>query len=407
MKRPFPDPHFDTQMYPVGSHFGCHPPADQPSLKNPAAEFDADRWQLLQNQFMAAVPSSTNIGNKALRELLAGIDDIWTKDVYTQIKKECVELGLLRVRRGQGGSICRVNTIESEFENASPTSTFSEKSEEINKVTSVDRTNQALMLELGAEGGSISFYWNQDHVSPKYWALEDSSFELSEEDGGTISTHREGDAKDNWIDAITGGAGKHWFNLTPLHVDPNFRKNVLREVLAAAGVYSSGGWINACFEHDKDQQKQIALARKVLLMVEELHRMGYQELRIFPSLTNNMFPWICKIYPSSSSSSLDKEWPCYSTSDEDKYFGWSSLHELTPQDMALLFLRTFPTHCKFGKRSDWAYAGWFQEMVRVTSPGHLPFVAEVNDDQVEIMNSWNGGKNEWIPTPPPPCLAGC
>lgn len=72
---------------------------------------DATRLQALQDQLMHAVPDSATIGNITLREKLVALDPVWKTDVFTEIRTRCIDLGLLRVGRGRGGSVFRANPI--------------------------------------------------------------------------------------------------------------------------------------------------------------------------------------------------------------------------------------------------------------------------------------------------------
>lgn len=288
--------------------------------------------------------------------------------------------------------------------------------------------NKMLLMEIGAEGGSLMLYCDQNSASPKYWVVTDESYELDEEDGGAWSTHREEDARDTWRDALNSScAGEYWFKLYPLFVDAAIQANVLTAVIEAAGSPSLDRWVTVCLEQAKvDAPDEIALARRVLLMVGELHRLGYQLLRIAPGMASSGPSWRCLIVPNVYTSAHhgamlhDAEdsllsWgdaARYSTADEGRYFGWPDAADLTPQELAHRFLGEFPTLAKLGEGSDWAYAGWYQEMVRLTAPANIPIAYSLVEEESEgpailldldkdgFMPTKGERSDIWIPIPP-------
>lgn len=58
-----------------------------------------------QDELLAVVPESENIGNKALREKLN-----WDEDLYWKIRSRLIERGILVAGRGKGGSVRRVQS---------------------------------------------------------------------------------------------------------------------------------------------------------------------------------------------------------------------------------------------------------------------------------------------------------
>ena len=290
------------------------------------------------------------------------------------------------------------------------------------------RNNNKLLLEIGAEGGSLKLYCDQDTVSPRYWVITDESYDLVEEDGGSWPIYREEDAKDSWRDALDSSvAGKYWFELYPLFVDATIKLDVLKAVLEATGNSPLNRWVSVSSEQFKaDVSVEIEFARCVLLMVEELHRMGYQLLRIAPGTASSGPSWHCLIVPNVYTSAhhgamlhdaedfliSSGDAARYSTADEGRYFGWPDATTLTPQEMAHRFLGEFPTLAKLGEGSDWAYAGWYQEMVRLTAPANVPIVYSVIEeesvgpeilldlDKAGFMPTKGERPDIWIPMPP-------
>lgn len=273
------------------------------------------------------------------------------------------------------------------------------------------RENRKLLMEIGGEGGSLMLYCDQGSASPKYWAVIDESYDLAEEDGGNISIHREADTKDNWRDALNSWP---WSKLYPVFVDATIQVEVLKAVIEEAGNPSLDRWAEICCEQAKVEiPSKFTFARRVLLMVEELHRMGYQLLRIIPGLSPSGTYWLCTIAPAPYTSShhgamlhddedsllSDQLIARYSTADEDKYFGWTDAAALTLIELAHRFLDEFPSLAKAGKGSDWAYAGWYQEVIRLSASANLPIAYRVDKDEPECPAMlFDLDKDGFIPT---------
>jgi hypothetical protein len=120
--------------------------------------------------------------------------------------------------------------------------------------------------------------------------------------------------------------------------------------------------------------------RKVLLMVAELHVRGYQRMRIAPGMSASGCYWRCSIAPATNISKVhgallaSDEGPAihYSSGDGGEYFGWHDASHFTPSRLAARFIKRFPAIASAGRGRDWAYIGWFQEMLHLTYPDRLP-----------------------------------
>lgn len=111
-------------------------------------------------------------------------------------------------------------------------------------------------------------------------------------------------------------------------------------------------------------------ARRALLMVHELHRRGYQRLRIVPGMSPSGMYWRFAITPSSNIQATHGALPIneepqarYSSADGRRYFGWEGVEEATPRELADLFQTHFAELAALGLGRDYPYAGWFVEML--------------------------------------------
>ena len=153
-----------------------------------------------------------------------------------------------------------------------------------------------------------------------------------------------------------------------------------------------------------------AVYRKVLLMVGELHRRGYQRLRIAPGLSPEGEHWRCSITPITNISTkhgarlIDWEHLAahYTSAAGAKYFDWSYAANLDPGRLATRFCEEFPLIVAAGQGSDWAYAGWYQEMLGLTHPNLLPIAyREGGCPQDRLLAVGPRCEGVVIPLPPP------
>jgi hypothetical protein len=112
-------------------------------------------------------------------------------------------------------------------------------------------------------------------------------------------------------------------------------------------------------------------ALRVLRMVHELHKQGYQLLRIAPGMSSSGCSWRCSIAPRSnilkSHGAKLKDWDQlaahYSSSQDNEYFGWRDSKEATVQELAQRFQERFPDIVAASRGDDWNYAGWYVRML--------------------------------------------
>lgn len=121
-------------------------------------------------------------------------------------------------------------------------------------------------------------------------------------------------------------------------------------------------------------------ALRVLLMVHELHKAGYQRLRICPGMSGSGFHWRCAITPitntlrSHGAMLLDCEEDTahYTTGHKNKYFGWTDARTDTARELAAKFIKRFPEIARKGLGQDWQYVGWYVQMLGFAERGDLP-----------------------------------
>jgi hypothetical protein len=164
----------------------------------------------------------------------------------------------------------------------------------------------------------------------------------------------------------------------------------------------------------------IRRGRRVIRMVTEVHRMGYQLLRIAPY--EYPLAWRCTVAPKIACARLNGafvlhdhgDWPTYSSASENEYFNWQDAKSDDARAMAAKFVARFPLAAEEGYGSDWSYAGWLVELLGVLErhPGMMPITIAPDIDVAPLrhgnltlrhypMGAREPGTPEAFPLPPP------
>jgi hypothetical protein len=118
-------------------------------------------------------------------------------------------------------------------------------------------------------------------------------------------------------------------------------------------------------------------ALRVLAMVHELHRAGYQRLRICAGYTLDLRHWRCYIGPAAQFHTdgwrpTDDIEVLYTTCQGNDYFGWSDAAHDDARSLATKFLERHPELARQAAGEDFAYAGWFTRILGRAEHGFLP-----------------------------------
>lgn len=123
----------------------------------------------------------------------------------------------------------------------------------------------------------------------------------------------------------------------------------------------------------------IRRALRILAMVHELHKAGYQKLRIAPGVSPSGCYWRCHITPASNVQRNGWEpidWErmiaTYTTGQDDSYFDWKDAPGKNARQLAQMFVERFPEIAHQGRGTDRPYAGWYVEMLGAAENGALP-----------------------------------
>ena len=139
---------------------------------------------------------------------------------------------------------------------------------------------------------------------------------------------------------------------------------------------------------DPELAKTVRRCQRVLRMISELHKLGFQGLRIYP-YQGAVGSWRVEIYPfsnfsGSKSLTLNNEPPFsgldparHTAASSDKYFlDWKDANSDNARQLATKFIKRFPKLCNISKIRDWEYAGWYQELMGyVEADNRLPCIS--------------------------------
>jgi hypothetical protein len=134
--------------------------------------------------------------------------------------------------------------------------------------------------------------------------------------------------------------------------------------------------LSVCTEPSTDPT--VKRATRLLSMVHELHKAGYQRLRIAAGWDPLGQHWRARLMPASAVSEdgwspLAETWRVDYCSEQGKtYFGWTDTASDDARALANKFLDRFPEFARCCEGQDWPYAGWFAIVLGRAEFGELP-----------------------------------
>jgi hypothetical protein len=157
---------------------------------------------------------------------------------------------------------------------------------------------------------------------------------------------------------------------------------------------------------------------RVFLMLEELHRRGYQQLRMVPGMSNTGLAYRSSITVAGNVAVtngallVDFDQLADNTSANDgALFGWADAAESSIAELARMFIRRYPALAKLGRAPDQDYVDWFKTALTFARRGEFP-VAYDGDSFGRVIRIGDrtylpalGDGDERLPMPPPGLLA--
>ncbi|WP_295443566.1 ADP-ribosylglycohydrolase family protein [uncultured Thiodictyon sp.] len=150
----------------------------------------------------------------------------------------------------------------------------------------------------------------------------------------------------------------------------------------------------------------------ILEMVHLLHRRGYQRLRIAPGLAPSGCCWRVAVAPSdnflATNGALLREFEQaahHTTGNGPRPFDWRDAQGKGPRGLADLFLARFPELAHRGRGTDWAYAGWYLEVLGLAARGLFPIAYgdwyEEPDPRYLLLTGPGASTGAGLLAPPP------
>ncbi len=199
------------------------------------------------------------------------------------------------------------------------------------------------------------------------------------------------------------GVGAGATQIVVTHHAPENNDEILddRAIRLTALVRELGSDAKAFFAHQGQELEVVSQeniedkthrhACSVLLMVAELHRMGYQRLRIGPGMSPSGLHWRCAVTHVGNINSAhgalvvddSPDVATYSSGAGSNFFGWDDAAGDGPEDLARKFVERFPVIARLGRGDDEDYAQWYDQVVVIAQAGDLPYAYSDWSDQAE------------------------
>ena len=122
-----------------------------------------------------------------------------------------------------------------------------------------------------------------------------------------------------------------------------------------------------------EMARMLRRCQRTIRLVSELHKNGYQGLRIYP-YQGGLGAWRLEVHPYSHFSTKNSlvlmedirskiSSANYTAAADNLFFGWKDAKSDTARDLAKKFQLRFSNLCHYSKGRDWEYAGWLQELM--------------------------------------------
>lgn len=162
-------------------------------------------------------------------------------------------------------------------------------------------------------------------------------------------------------------------------------------------------------------------SQRVIRMMSELHRMGFQRLRLMPyeypiAYRIQIGPVSCFSVVNGCHAKSEVRSVTYSSASGNEYFGWTDAKSDDARDLAVKFVDRFPEIAGSGSGRDWIYAGWLLELLGALEkyPDRLPALfwecSEVSPEDMRSLplkfygegdGSDSADRRVAVPLPPP------
>lgn len=156
-------------------------------------------------------------------------------------------------------------------------------------------------------------------------------------------------------------------------------------------------------------QEHFRRALRVLRIVHEFHKQGYQRMRIAPGMSPSGGSWRCSITPRSNilrtHGAKLRDWgrltAHYSSAQSNNYFEWTDAQHDDVKALAAKFHERMPEIVQASRGNDWEYAGWYVSMLGYAERGIFPIAyADWPSREDSPYLPATGGESELLMPPP-------
>lgn len=150
-------------------------------------------------------------------------------------------------------------------------------------------------------------------------------------------------------------------------------------------------------------------ALRVLRIVHEFHKQGYQLMRIAPGMSPSGGSWRCSIAPRSnilrSHGAMLKSWDrlaaLYSSAQDNEYFGWPDAQNDDVKTLVVKFQERMPEIVEASRGTDWEYVGWYVSMLGYAERELFPIAyADWFEQPDKRFLPLIGGRSDLLMPPP-------
>ena len=148
--------------------------------------------------------------------------------------------------------------------------------------------------------------------------------------------------------------------------------------------------------------------RRLLHMVARLHILGYELLRIAPSVPPSGLFWrlsICTAHNTLREHGAKmrefERGVHFSGSEGKDFFGWTDAKGDAPRELAKKFVKRFPELAGGGIGEDPDYTRWYKDMLEMTEPDGLIYAYADLSRADDCFGIFHGASDLKISLPPP------
>lgn len=156
------------------------------------------------------------------------------------------------------------------------------------------------------------------------------------------------------------------------------------------------------------EMEQSELIKRYFLVIAELHKMGYELIRVCPCLSPNGMAWRCattvKKYTLKKCGAIYHGPEHTAANNLNGGFRFGECENMNPYEIAVKFLDYYPHLAKWGIGNDSDYVVWFLKAAELAQQGYFFYAFSDmsscfnNKHKMLLLN--NPPENIFLPFPP-------